>query len=81
MVKKGVGQVSSTVWYEQVNDKGITRILWDEKNKIALEVDLSSKDGLMKKRSTAKLINFNDSNPLFITARTLNMKVISDYRD
>jgi len=81
MVKKGPGQPINSVWYEQVNDKGITRILWDEKNKIALEVELSSKDGLMKKRSTAKLINFNDKNPLFTTANNLNMKVIADYRD
>ena len=81
MVKKGAGQPSNTVWYEQVSDKGITRILWDEKNKIALEVELSSKDGLMKKRSTAKLINLNDKNPLFTAANNLNMKVIADYRD
>jgi len=81
MVKKGPGQPINTIWYEQVNDKGITRILWDEKNKIALEIEVTSKDGLIKKRSTSKLIKFDDSYPLFTSAKSFEMKVIADYRD
>jgi hypothetical protein len=81
MVKKGPGTQANTIWYEQINDKGSTRILWDEKNTIALEVEVSNKDGSMKKSSKSKLINHNASNPLFASANTFQTKVISDYRD
>jgi len=81
MVKKGPGPQANTIWYEQMSDKGTTRILWDEKNAIALVVEVSNKDGTMKKSSTAKLINLNASNPLFASANTFKSKVIADYRD
>ena len=81
MSRKSPGSQSNTVWYEQIDDKGSTRILWDEKNKIALDVEVSNKDGSMKKISKSKLINLNASNPLFASANTFKSKVISDYRD
>ena len=81
MARKGPGSQSNTVWYEQIDDKGSTRILWDEKNKIALDVEVSNKDGSMKKSSKSKLINLNVLNPLFASANTFKSKVISDYRD
>ncbi len=81
MLKKGPGPQANTVWYEQTSDKGSTRILWDEKNNIALDVEVSSKDGLMKKSSKSKLIDLNAVNPLFSVASTFKSKVISDYRD
>jgi hypothetical protein len=64
-----------------MSDKGTTRILWDEKNAIALVVEVSNKDGSMKKSSTSTLINLNASNPLFASANTFKSKVIADYRD
>jgi hypothetical protein len=81
MVKKGSGPQANTAWYEQTSDKGSTRILWDEKNSIALEVEVSSKDGLMKKSSKSKLIDTNAVNPLFASSNAFTTKVISDYRD
>jgi hypothetical protein len=81
MTKKGLGSQADTVWYEQTNDKSFTRILWDEKNKIALDVEVSNKDGSIKKSSKSKLINMNTSSPLFASANTFKSKVISDYRD
>jgi hypothetical protein len=81
MARKGPGSQSNTVWYEQIDDRGFTRILWDEKNKIALDVEVSNKDGSMKKSSKSKLINLNVLNPLFASANTFKSKVISDYRD
>jgi hypothetical protein len=81
IAKKGPGSQADTVWYEQIDDKSYTRILWDEKNKIALDVEVSNKDGSMKKSSKSKLINLNASNPLFASANTFKSKVISDYRD
>jgi hypothetical protein len=81
MVKKGPGPHSNTIWYEQISDKGSTRILWDEKNTIALDVEVSNKDGSIKKSSKSKLINLDVSNPLFASANTFQTKVISDYRD
>jgi hypothetical protein len=81
MQKKGPGPQVNTVWYEQTSEKGSTRILWDEKNSIALDVEVSSKDGLMKKSSKSKLIDLNAVNPLFTSASTYKSKVISDYRD
>ena len=81
MLKKGPGPQANTVWYEQTSDKGSTRILWDEKNNIALDVEVSSKDGLVKKSSKSKLIDLNAVNPLFAVASTFKSKVISDYRD
>ena len=81
MTQKGPGSQANTVWYEQVNEKGSTRILWDEKQKIALDVEVSNKDGSIKKSSKSKLINFNASSPLFASANTFKSKVISDYRD
>jgi hypothetical protein len=81
MVKKGPGPQANTIWYEQMSDKGTTRILWDEKNAIALVVEVSNKDGSMKKSSTSTLINLNASNPLFTSANTFKSKVIADYRD
>jgi hypothetical protein len=81
MARKGPGSQSNTVWYEQIDDKVSTRILWDEKNKIALDVEVSNKDGSMKKSSKSKMINLNASNPLFASANIFKSKVISDYRD
>lgn len=81
MVKKGTGPFNYSTWYEQVGDKGTTRVLWDDKNKIALEVEVSSKDGLMKKRTTSKLVKMNDVDSLFSRAKSFEMKVIADYRD
>ena len=81
MQKKGPGPQANTVWYEQTSDKGSTRILWDEKNNIALDVEVSSKDGLMKKSSKSKLIDLNAVNPLFTSTTNFKSKVISDYRD
>jgi len=81
MVKKGPGSQANTAWYEQISDKGSTRILWDEKNSIALEVEVSSKDGLVKKSSKSKLIDSNTVNPLFASSNAFTVKVISDYRD
>ena len=81
MVKKGTGPSNYSIWYEQVGDKGTTRILWDDKNKIALEVEVISKDGLMKKRTTSKLVNMNEIDSLFSRVKSFEMKVIADYRD
>jgi hypothetical protein len=81
MTKKGPGAQANSVWYEQINDKGSTRILWDEKQKIALDVEVSNKDGSIKKSSKSKLINLNASSPLFASANAFKSKVISDYRD
>lgn len=81
MIKKEPGSKANTVWYEQLNDRGLTRILWDEKNKIASIVEVSSKDGLIKNRSTSELISLNSMNPLFTKANGFTIKVISDYRD
>jgi len=81
MIKKEPGSKPNTVWYEQVTDRGLTRILWDEKNKIASVVEVSNKDGSMKNRSSSELISLNSNNPLFTQANTFTSKVISDYRD
>ena len=81
MVKKGAGPKVDTVIYEQIGDKGLTRVLWDEKNKIALDVEVSNKDGSIKKRSKTELISQNEKNPIFTSTSGFQSKVISDYRD
>lgn len=81
MQKKGAGTVANTTWYEQVNEKGITRILWDEKNKIATHVEFANKEGTIKNVSKSELISLNSTNPLFTSSKNFTSKVISDYRD
>jgi hypothetical protein len=81
MTNKGPGTLPNTVWYEQKNERGTTKILWDEKNKISLLVEVNNKEGTIKKSSKVELVSQNATNPLFTKATTFTMKVISDYRD